>query len=91
MAQVVGSYAHEKSENLDEYLTAVGVPWIARKGAAKSNPTIDISKEGNEFTLAVKTAIMNNTVKFVLGEEFEEKAPFGGGTQKVNKIFGAFH
>merc|ERR1712098_809654 len=47
-----------------------------------TSPTIEISRDGDEFTLSFKTAIMSNVVKFVLGKEFEEKAPFGG---EVNK------
>jgi len=82
MVQIEGTYVHEKSEGLEAYLGAIGVPWVARKAAANTSPTIQISKEGEEWSLAFKTAIMSNVVKFVLGEEFEEKAPITG---EINK------
>ena len=83
MVQIEGTYVHEKSEGLEAYLGAIGVPWVARKAAANTSPTIQISKEGEEWSLAFKTAIMSNVVKFVLGEEFEEKAPITGEINKV--------
>ena len=83
MVQVIGSYVHEKSEDFEAYLAAVGLPWIARKAAAKTSPTIDITKDGDEWTLSIKTAIINTEIKFIIGKEFEEKAPMGGKVQKV--------
>ena len=83
MVQIVGSYVHEKSEDFEAYLAAVGLPWIARKAAANTSPSIEITKDGDEWTLSVKTAIMSQVVKFVIGKEFEEKAPLSGNVQKV--------
>merc|ERR1711970_468202 len=82
MVQAEGTYVHEKSEGLEAYLGAIGVPWVARKAAANTSPTIVISKDGEEWTMSFKTAIMSNVVKFELGKEFEEKAPIGG---EINK------
>ena len=83
MVQIQGVYLHEKSEDFEPYLAAVGLPWIARKAAANTSPTIEISKDGDDWTLSVKTAIMSNVVKFTIGKEFEEKAPINGKVQKV--------
>ena len=85
MVQIDGTFVHEKSEDFEAYLAAIGLPWIARKAAANTSPTVEITKNGNEFTLSFKTAIMSQALKFVIGEEFEEKAPFGGKMQKVRK------
>ena len=82
MAPIVGSYTHEKSEGFGEYFSAIGLPERAKKAVANTKPSVDISKEGDEFTITIKTENKTNTIKFVLGNEFEEQAPFGNGTQK---------
>merc|ERR1711909_241138 len=82
MVQIEGTYVHEKSEGLEAYLGAMGVPWVARKAAANTSPTIVISKDGEEWTMSFKTAMISNVVKFELGKEFEEKAPIGGEMNK---------
>ena len=37
---VEGVYREESNENVDAYLSAIGVPWIARKAAGLVSPTI---------------------------------------------------
>ena len=32
-----GTYVNEKSENVDEYMAATGMPWIARKAAGSAS------------------------------------------------------
>ena len=40
MVQFAGSYIHVKAENVDAYMAAIGVPWIARKAAAAVTPAL---------------------------------------------------
>jgi len=40
MVSMIGSYQHEKSENLEAYVEKEGLPWMARKMMAKSNPSL---------------------------------------------------
>ena len=40
MVQFTGEYKQEKQENIDAYLTAVGMPWIARKTAGNITPAL---------------------------------------------------
>eukprot|EP00088_Acartia_fossae_P005979 TRINITY_DN12718_c0_g1_i4.p1 TRINITY_DN12718_c0_g1~~TRINITY_DN12718_c0_g1_i4.p1 ORF type:complete len:138 (-),score=29.94 TRINITY_DN12718_c0_g1_i4:119-532(-) len=77
MEALIGSYQHSKSENLDEYFGKMGVPWIARKMITSSSPSLEISQNGDEWTLLFKTPMKNNNMKFKFGEEFEETTPFG--------------
>ena len=83
MVQMEGSYQHEKSENFEPYLTAMEVPMVPRKMMLSTNPTVEISKDGEEWTIGFKVAIMSNTVKFQLGKEFTEKEPLSGDSNKV--------
>merc|ERR1712243_218340 len=82
METVVGVYQHEKSEGLDEYLTKLGVPWIAKKFITASSPIVKISKEGDVWTINFKVAIKNNTIVFKIGEEFTENSPVNNSPQK---------
>lgn len=41
--------------------------------AGSTTPEIEISKDGDAYTLLTKTAIKNSTIKFELGKEFEEE------------------
>ena len=40
MVQFAGSYTHVKADNVDAYMAAIGVPWIARKAAAAVTPAL---------------------------------------------------
>ena len=41
--------------------------------ASSTTPEIEITKDGETYTVMTKTAIKNSTIKFKLGEEFEEE------------------
>merc|ERR1712045_956283 len=73
MVQYSGVYTHAGEENLATYLQTIGVPPAARKAAGDAPPSLEISQSGSEWSMTWRTARMNNTVQFTLGEEFEEK------------------
>jgi len=45
-----------------EMLTALGVPWIARKAIASSSRKLEIDHEGNEWTETIITSVMTKTM-----------------------------
>ena len=49
-----------------------GVNFVMRNLAKTSTPTVEITKDGDTFTLKTITAIKNSEIKFELGKEFEE-------------------
>ena len=51
MVQFSGSYTHVKAENVDAYMAAIGVPWIARKAAAAVTPALGDTVEINLFKI----------------------------------------
>ena len=51
MVQFSGSYTHVKAENVDAYMAAIGVPWIARKAAAAVTPALGVTVVINLFKI----------------------------------------
>ena len=47
-----GTYVNEKSENVDEYMAATGMPWIARKAAGSASINL------GELRVFIKTSDM---------------------------------
>lgn len=75
MPSIAGKYQHYKNENLDDYFTAIGVPFMGRKMMAMSSPLMEIILEGDTMTIKSSSLMrtVSNTFKF--GEEYEEKMP----------------
>merc|ERR1712227_467469 len=80
--KLLGSYQFEKNENFEEFLTATGVPMIPRKMMTSTSPSINISKDGNKWTISFKVLMKSNSISFELGKEFEENNPVSGEKQK---------
>ena len=75
MPSIAGKYQHYKNENIEEYFTAVGVPFMGRKMMSMSSPLMEITLDGD--TMTIKNSSLMRTVEhtFKLGEEYEEKMP----------------
>ena len=67
---LVGNYEHVESENLEEYLTALDFPMMARKMIAHSGLEVQICKEDETWTISYKLAI-GNKESFEVGSEYE--------------------
>ena len=67
-----GSYKLAKTENFDEFLKELGVGMIKRKLAGSTTPELEVTQDGDSWTVKTKTAIKNSEIKFKLGEEFDE-------------------
>ncbi|XP_037078489.1 fatty acid-binding protein-like [Pollicipes pollicipes] len=83
MASVVGTYQHEKSENLDAFFSAIGVPWIPRKMMTNSNPTVQVSQDGETYTIRTVSAMKTVEITFKVDEAFESSLMSGEKTQNV--------
>ncbi|KAH9635324.1 hypothetical protein HF086_017890 [Spodoptera exigua] len=72
---IAGKYQHYKNENIDDYFSAVGVPYMGRKMMSMSSPMMEISVDGDQMT--IKNVSLMRTVenKFKLGEEYIENMP----------------
>ncbi|XP_012138901.1 fatty acid-binding protein isoform X2 [Megachile rotundata] len=88
MSSIVGTYQHERNENLDEYFKAVGVPYIARKMMSMTSPRLEISNDGDKWTIRTISMIRTVEIVFTPGEEYEEHMPSGVTLKNVTTMEG---
>lgn len=67
--------------NKHRYVFSPGMPYIARKMACTTRPSLEIAKNEDNWTVTISTFIRTSVSKFKLGEEYEEEMP--GGKLKV--------
>ncbi|XP_056620326.1 fatty acid binding protein 7, brain, b [Triplophysa dalaica] len=72
-----GTWKLVSSENFDEYLKALGVPFAIRQVAGALKPTLIISKQGDIVICKQQSTFKNSEISFRLGEEFDETTPDG--------------
>jgi len=77
MADFVGKWNMESSENFDLYMQAVGVNKIMAGLGSTAKPTVIISIEGDVWTLKTQTTFKKSKIEFKLGEEFDEETVDG--------------
>lgn len=82
MAQFEGKYEHIKSENFEEFLRAIGVPMIPRKLVTASNPTVEVTREGEYWVIRMATLIRTIEYKFIPGETIQTET-MGGMAENV--------
>ena len=73
-----GKWKLESSENLEEFLKAMDVGAEMRPAALKANPALDITQNGDEFTIVTKNAMKTTEVNYKIGEKFLFKSPMFG-------------
>jgi len=76
-------YKLASSEKFDEYMKAIGVGLVVRKMGNAASPVIELTKNGDEYTLTSHSTFKNSTTIFKLGEEFEEETPDGRKVKAV--------
>ncbi|CAK1581656.1 unnamed protein product [Parnassius mnemosyne] len=75
MPSIQGKYQHYKNENIDDYFTAVGVPFMGRKMMAMSSPLMEITFDGENMSIKNSSLLRTVELKFKIGEEYEEHMP----------------
>nr|UEK51492.1 FABP-like protein [Parasacculina yatsui] len=73
----LGKFKMETSENFDEYMKALGVGMVMRKLGNAATPTMEITVSGDEYELKTITTFKTTSIKFKLGEAFEENTADG--------------
>jgi len=73
----VGKFKLVSSDNFDNYMKKVGVGFALRTLANSSSPVVDISHEGDKWTMITTTTFKTVRLDFTPGVEFEETTPDG--------------
>ena len=60
-----------------------GVGLVVRKMGNAASPVIELTKNGDEYTLTSQSTFKNTSITFKLGEEFEEDTPDGRKVKAV--------
>ena len=83
---LVGSYKFEKNENFESFLSATGVPFIPRKMMVSVSPSVNISKDGEVWTVTFNVLFKSFSIQFELGKTFVEDNPVSKEINKVNVL-----
>lgn len=70
-------YRNTESENLDAYMKALGVGFILRKIGNAVKPTVELRKNGDQYSLYTFSTFKNMEIHFELGKEFPEETGDG--------------
>ncbi|XP_076245148.1 FABP-like protein [Calliopsis andreniformis] len=74
MVQIVGKYQYVSSENFEEFVKTMGMTEMAMP-LMGSKPTVEISKNGDQWTIVVVAEDRTSTTTFKLNEPYDEKLP----------------
>jgi len=69
---LVGKWLMESSEKFDDFLKTIGVGFVMRNMAKVQTPTVEISNEGDDWSIKTITTFKTSEIKFKLGQEFDE-------------------
>ena len=73
MANLIGKWDLEKSENFEEFLNTLDLPDAIKTLVASIKPTLVVTQSGDDWSiLNIMPGAMNHEVKFKDGIEFEE-------------------
>ncbi|XP_034486019.1 probable fatty acid-binding protein [Drosophila innubila] len=88
MAFIGKKYKLDKSENFDEYMKELGVGMVLRKMGNTVSPTVEITKDGETYTMTTTSTFKTSAISFKLGEEFDEETLDGRKVKSVITLDG---
>lgn len=59
------------------YSVFLGVSLVTRKLGNQVSPVVELTKNGDTYTLSSTSTFKNSIITFKLGEEFDEETPDG--------------
>ncbi|XP_044314960.1 fatty acid-binding protein, muscle [Drosophila rhopaloa] len=88
MAFVGKKYKLDKSENFDEYMKELGVGLVTRKMGNSLSPTVEVTLEGDTYTLTTTSTFKTSAISFKLGQEFDEETLDGRNVKSIITLDG---
>jgi len=69
MVEFSGMYTHEKDENFDEFLKAIGTGFVVRKIGTNSYPSVEVKVTGDSWCIVTRSLAKTWTWNFDIGKE----------------------
>ncbi|ESO95517.1 hypothetical protein LOTGIDRAFT_150127 [Lottia gigantea] len=88
MAALIGKWKKETTDNLGPLMDKMGISDQAKQMISNSNPTVEISQNGDTWNFITTIGDKNRDIKFKLGEEFENNALNGETVKSVITLEG---
>lgn len=89
MADFLGKkYKLVKSDKFDEYLSELNVSFVLRQVAKTLSPSVEVTCDGDQWTLKTSSTFKTSEIRFKLGEPFEEERMDGAKVQSTVTIDG---
>ena len=64
MDALKGQWVRDSAENYDKLLKELAVNWLLRQAAQASTPVMEITEEGDEWTIKSSTTLKTVELKF---------------------------
>merc|ERR1711926_42248 len=78
-----GKFERTSAEKYEEFLKALDVNFMLRKAATISTPVMEITNEGDTWTIKTSTTLKTMELKFKLDEKFDETTPDGREVEAI--------
>lgn len=65
-------YKLHSSNKFDEYMAELNVGFVSRKLGNSVTPVVEVTLDGDEYTLTTSSLLKTLVIKFKLGQEFDE-------------------
>ena len=72
MSQFIGTWDFASAENMDNYLSAMGVGFMLRKVASTVKPRVVFERNGQNWKINMTSTFKNQSTSFTEGVPFEE-------------------
>lgn len=77
MVQIAGKYKLASNENLVPYLCALGLPEEVAKKADSFTPVMEVTVDGDKYSITSDSGVKNASMSFILNQEFDDPMPTG--------------
>ncbi|KAK4004721.1 sodium/calcium exchanger regulatory protein 1 [Daphnia magna] len=81
-------YKLVSSDKFDEYMQELKIGFVMRKLGNSATPVVELTCEGDVYTFTTTTMLKTTTIKFKLGEEFEEERGDGAKVKSIITLDG---